>query len=107
MQAIFNAPYLTGVNAIRRVLNEQGYDGVDALLAALPPSTEQLLHPEKLAAREPPIEVDAPDVLEALGEGWESLGADTIGEFLLATVLSPITGGGAAARAAGGWGGDG
>ena len=106
LQAIFNAPYLTGVSAIGAVLNADGYSGVDALLGALPPSTEQLLHPEKRAARELPVAVAAPDALAALGEDWAALGSDTVGEFILATALSPITGGGAASRAAAGWGGD-
>ena len=46
------------------------------------------------------------DRLPGLGEGWAALGSDTVGEFILATALSPITGGGAASRAAAGWGGD-
>ena len=104
LQAIFNAPYFTGVAAIAEVLGRQGQAGVNALLGDLPPSTEQLLHREKLEAREAPILVEAPDASEALGEDWTALGSDTIGEFMLRTMLSPVTGGGVASGAAAGWG---
>jgi hypothetical protein len=103
---IFNAPYLAGVIAISQVLTADGYDGVNALLAELPPSTELLLHAEKLASGEAPVLVADPDVLDELGEGWEELGSDTMGEFILRTVLEAQTGFGVAAQAGAGWGGD-
>ena len=106
LQAIFTAPYISGARVIAQVLQAEGLAGVDALLAEFPPSTEQLLHPDKLAAGEPPLDVDDPDVIGVLGEAWEPVGSDTLGEFMLRTLLGPATGADLATRAAAGWGGD-
>ena len=106
LQLIFTAPYTTGVRVVAQVLRDEGQAGVDALLIELPPSTEQLLHPDKRAADEQPIDVDAPDVSGVLGESWQALGSDTVGEFILRILLSPVTGGAVATQAAAGWGGD-
>ena len=106
LEAIFTAPYITGARVIARVLEAEGLAGVDALLAEFPPSTEQLLHPDKLAVREPPLDVDDPDVSSVLGSAWEPVGSDTLGEFVLRTLLGPATGSDLARQAAAGWGGD-
>ena len=106
LEAIFTAPYITGARVIARVLEVEGLAGVDALLTEFPPSTEQLLHPDKLAAGEPPLAVDDPDVSGVLGPAWEPVGSDTLGEFVLRTLLGPATGTDLATRAAAGWGGD-
>ena len=106
LEAIFTAPYITGARVIARVLEAEGLAGVDALLAEFPPSTEQLLHPDKLAAGEPPLAVDDPDVSGVLGSAWEAVGSDTLGEFVLRTLLGPATGTDLARQAAAGWGGD-
>jgi len=59
-----------------------------------------------LAAREPPIEVDAPDLEMALGAGWTWLGSDTLGEFVLRATLQEGIGRANATQAGAGWGGD-
>ena len=104
LQVIFSAPYLNGVNAIQAVLAREGQAGVDALLAELPPSTELLLHPQKLALGEAPLAVEAPEVGEALGEGWTVLGTTTWGEFQLRTMLAGRVAGGSAGGGGGGLG---
>jgi hypothetical protein len=106
LQTIFTAPYTTGARVIAQVLRSDGQAGVDALLAEFPPSTEQLLHPDKLAAGERPLAVDDPDVAGVLGAAWAPVGSDTLGEFVLRTLLGPATGDADARRAAAGWGGD-
>ena len=70
LRRIFDAPYIDGVSAVTSIIAEGGPNAVDPYLLDPPASTEQLLHPDKLAAREPPIEVDAPDLEMALGAGW-------------------------------------
>jgi hypothetical protein len=100
-------PYTQGVNlALAAFTQGGGYAGVDALFANPPASTEQVLHPEKLEAREAPVAVTFPDDLAApLGDGWKVSLQDTLGELLLGIVLKE---GGAEATldAAAGWGGD-
>ena len=106
LRMIFTAPYITGARVVAQVLRDEGQAGVDALLLDLPPSTEQLLHPDKRAADEQPLDVDAPDVSGVLGESWQAVGSDTVGEFILRILLSPAAGGAVATQAAAGWGGD-
>lgn len=106
LQAIFNAPYQDGLQAIMRVQSAEGLRGIDALLRNPPPSTEQLLHPDKLASAEPPLVLPDPDLVAALGPSWQADGSDTLGEFFLRVFLRDEIGAVEAARAAAGWGGD-
>jgi hypothetical protein len=100
-------PYTQGLTiALTAFTQGGGFAGVDALYADPPASTEQVLHPEKLEAREAPVAVTFPDDLAArLGDGWKVSMQDTFGELLLGIVLKE---GGADAPldAAAGWGGD-
>jgi hypothetical protein len=85
-----------------------GWKAVDALFAAPPVSTEQVLHPEKLAAREAPVPVTLPaDLASKIGPGWTADPDDTIGEFQLREWLTALGVAQAqAGTAAAGWGGD-
>lgn len=87
-----------------------GWADVDAAFSNPPASTEQIIHPEKYAADEAPVEVDLPaDLAARLGSGWALTLEDTLGELRLRTWLrtagdrepkeSPDT-------SAEGWGGD-
>jgi len=85
-----------------------GYAAIDAALEDPPLSTEQILHPEKYIGpeRDEPTEVRNPDVINDLGDGWEVLDSDALGEWDLRMMLTengidPTT----AATAAEGWGG--
>jgi len=99
-------PYTSGLAMSLAAFTSGGFDGVNAIYANPPDSTEQLLHTDKLAARETPIAVTFPDDLASrLGTGWKISMQDTLGEFLLGVVLGE---GGApdSTEAAAGWGGD-
>ena len=106
LRLIFNAPYLDGLNAVSQIVLNNGPNAIDIHLANPPASTEQLLHLDKLAAAERPIEVPDPDVAEALGSDWVLQGTDTIGEFVIRGILAETIGAGDGIRAAAGWGGD-
>jgi hypothetical protein len=86
------------------VLGEQlsgGWEAVDAAFADPPDSTEQILHADKWASREAPIEVDLPDDLAAsMGDGWSITLEDTMGEHQTGIWLGDDL------DAAAGWGGD-
>lgn len=99
------APYVDGVELVRWLLSRGGWELVNAVWRHPPETTEQLLHPDKLLAREPaefvPVPVPPPDPgLTALVQ------RDVVGEqslrVLLAEWLSPAE----AANRAAGWGGD-
>ena len=105
-------PYLDGNPFDESLIAGGGYAAVNDAFARPPVSTEQILHPEKYAAREAPIVVKVPTGLAAqlnahLGAGWSQAGEDTLGEFVLRLWL--IQGGvptATAGQAAAGWGGD-
>ncbi len=80
---------------------------VDYLYTHPPVSTEQILHPEKLAnGDDPPIDVD-PKFLEPItSSGWENIWENTLGEFLIRTLMEENLRITEAHRAAEGWGGD-
>jgi hypothetical protein len=109
-------PYFDGMQAIHRVQRAGGWAAVNELWRNPPTSTEQLLHPEKLAAgrRDEPVKVAVPDLSASLGPGYASACENTLGEFETEILLeqTPTPCGGAAAcverarRAAAGWGGD-
>jgi hypothetical protein len=100
-------PYTQGLQLALGAFQQGGYAGVDQLFANPPDTTEQLLHPEKLAAREPGVAVTFPkDLAGSLGDGWTVALQDTLGEYQLSVLLGDAAGAQAPADAAAGWGGD-
>jgi hypothetical protein len=101
-------PYTSGLTMTLGAFQQAGgYNGVDGLFANPPDTTEQVMHPEKLAAREPAVPVAFPDDFAgSLGEGWTIALQDTLGEFQLQTLLSDAAQSADANTAATGWGGD-
>lgn len=105
LQASLSAPYSDGFAFVQRLRIAGGWAAVDAALRAPPASTEQILHPDKYAAREPPIPVPAP-TFAAVGPGFRAVLDDVIGEQGLRLMLEEWTGTAIAERGAAGWGGD-
>lgn len=112
-------PYLAGEAFVQALRDEGGWKAVDAAYANLPQSTEQIMHPEKYLAGEAPVDVQIPDLAAALGEGWEFVVDDTMGELNIALLLADLEPGEGissfsgqmdlpvpALNAAAGWGGD-
>ena len=102
-------PYTSGLTMVSSAQAKGGWTAVDALYGKPPASTEQVLHPDKYAAGEPPIAVTFPkDLAARLGTGWTVAMEDTLGEFELsvwlktAGNLDPAT----VSTASTGWGGD-
>ncbi len=73
-----------------------GADDVAAferLYADPPVSTEQVLHPEKFpldGPRDYPHKIAAPDVASILGDGWESVAEDDMGELMIGVLLTQL-----------------
>lgn len=91
-------PYLVGRDFAVALWRQRGWDGVKAAWQQPPDSTEQVLHPDKFLAREPPQRLDvtyAPPRSRLLTEG-------VLGELLTRTLLGEE----ASNDAAAGWGGD-
>jgi hypothetical protein len=101
-------PYTDGYAFVTGLLATGGFAAVDAAFGRPPDSTEQVLHPDKYRAAEPPDPVTLPKTLAAtLGRGWAVTAQDTLGELMLRTWLTESgVSGTTAATAAAGWGGD-
>jgi hypothetical protein len=103
-------PYTSGLQMDFAAYGQAGgFSGVDALFGNPPDSTEQVLHPDKLASREAPVKVAFPsDLADRLGKGWSVPLQDTMGEYLLEILLRDAGGVDSATstQAAAGWGGD-
>jgi hypothetical protein len=99
------APYADGLafaNALRR---RGGFAAVDEAWRAPPVSTEQLLHPEKFLAREPPLVVPRPSAPAHAVELVERY-RDVMGEQTLRILFEEWLPARTAATAASDWGGD-
>jgi hypothetical protein len=98
-------PYIAGLRLCVERMRAGGHGAIDALLAEAPASTEQVLHPDKLAAREAPVEV--PTAVPApLAASFELAYHDVLGEFGTRLVVADAVGEARAEAAAQGWGGD-
>jgi hypothetical protein len=75
-------PYQEGLSFVSRLQTAQGWDAVNAALQNPPPSTEQILHPEKYTTHEAPVDVQLTDPTADLGGGgWKQTYLDTFGEL--------------------------
>ena len=117
-------PYLTGLLFVESVHRTQPWAKIDDIFKSPPESTEQVMHPEKYAAKEHPTKI-TPTPIAALGARKE-VRRDVFGELVMkilfatappppATAVSKKAGSGAtldvdvqalAEKAAAGWGGD-
>jgi hypothetical protein len=101
----FDFAYVRGLEFVA-ILQEGGWDAVDAAYADPPQSTEQILHPEKYLSRDEPQIVALPPLTDTLGAGWHLVRADTLGEFQTGLYLAQRLGQGIVDRASQGWDGD-
>ena len=107
VQRAYGFPYQDGANFVISLYQGQGgWDAINMAFANPPGSTEHILHPEKYLAGNEPIVVDLPDLLPTLGEDWELVVRDTLGEFYLRSYLEMGMAREQALAAAEGWGGD-
>lgn len=75
-------PYDEGMTFATELQKNGGWDAVNEALQNPPPSTEQIIHPEKYTAHEPPIDVELADPTADLGGGgWQQVYKDTFGEL--------------------------
>lgn len=111
LQEDFLFPYLQGRLFVQNFWEQDQWDAIAALYQDPPVSTEQILHPEKYP-QDTPLSVDLPDLAGILGDGWEEIDRDVMGEWytylILARGVSPETriDDAQASQAADGWGGD-
>jgi hypothetical protein len=104
--------YDQGKNFVEELYEAGGWNRVNRAYAALPETTEQILHPSKYLQGEPPVFLDHPDLSPVFAYEWDLIRRDSLGEWesylLLAyndypAARQPET---EAATAAEGWGAD-
>jgi hypothetical protein len=100
----FVSPYLTGQAFVRALLAGGGQEALDAAFRDPPRSTEQILHPEKYGLDEPQ-RVQVADIEVELGEDWDDLDVQDVGEAWLLRLLDLELPSSDATDAAAGWDG--
>ena len=104
-------PYEAGYTFVDYLYQRGGWNAINAAYNSPPVSTEQILHPEKYPD-DRPIEVPIPDLTPILGDDWEEIDRNVMGEWYIYLILAhglsdkfriseTI-----AEEAAAGWGGD-
>ena len=100
-------PYSEGQSLVTALRLQGQWKALDNAYRNPPVSTEQVLHPTKYFQGEAPTVVTLPELASALGQGWEEVYTDVMGEFSLKSYLETRTSRDTARRASTGWGGDG
>ncbi|MHC4847779.1 MAG: hypothetical protein ACYTEG_04915, partial [Planctomycetota bacterium] len=99
--------YFIGQAFAAHVYEQGGWPALDKAYDNPPVSTEQILHPEKYLGPkfDTPTRIEGGDPAAALGEGWKTVYANTMGEFLLRVHLTEFLGRKRATEVAAGWDG--
>ena len=104
--AQFNFPYENGLEFVRTIYDQSGWEGVDRLWADPPLSTEQILHPDRYLQGDRPQAIGIEPLDSVLDPAWELIRDDVMGEFYLRQFLGQQLDAAAVDIAALGWGGD-
>jgi len=100
------APYVDGFALVQEMRRRGAWPAVDEVWQAMPETTEQLLHVDKLLAREPAEVVASPSLGALAKQGYRPILEDVLGEQGLRIWLEDSASRGEARAAAAGWGGD-
>lgn len=82
---ILLSPYIQGMLFVQDAEMYGGLERRNQLFGKLPESTEQILHPKKyFDSYDKPTQVNLPDLLPILGEGWKKVYSNVFGEIGIA-----------------------
>jgi hypothetical protein len=99
-------PYEEGAAFVQALYQRGGFKAIDEALREPPRTTEQIIHPEKYQLGELPRPAPLPDLADALGGSWRTLGRGVLGERDLRVLIEHFANRPDAAVAAAGWDGD-
>jgi hypothetical protein len=101
-------PYTAGEYFVIYLYIEGNYSWakVNEAYSNPPTSSEQVMHPEKYLAGESPIPITLPDLAPALGDTWQEIDQDVLGEVGFLVWLIDKVEDQAAIDGAAGWDGD-
>ena len=94
--------YRYGVEFVKTVHQQGGWNAVNQAYTNLPNTTEQILHPEKYLSQENALSVKAPTVTH----DWTLTKTDSLGEYFIYVMLDHWISAEEAQTASTGWGGD-
>lgn len=106
LQAELTMPYLEGMNFVAALVNDGGWEAVNAAFAAPPTATAHILNPDLYLDGWQPVAVTAQPLDSLLGEDWTFILESTLGQFYLREYLAARIGNNSASSAASGWAGD-
>ncbi len=107
----FLFPYNQGLDFVTSLHDQGGFAAVDQAYLNPPVSTEQIMHPERYP-QDKPVKIELDDFTHVLGNGWEEIERNALGEWYTYLLLAkPLSTSWAlpereASAAAEGWGGD-
>ncbi|MGB2590599.1 MAG: hypothetical protein WBG02_09175 [Candidatus Acidiferrum sp.] len=99
-------PYFSGLTFSAAILRTSHWDGVNAVFANPPISTQQIMHPALYKEGKAPASVALPALDKLLGPDWTRIDENAMGEFGWKEILKQFLEEETAAPIAAGWDGD-
>ena len=99
-------PYFGGLTFSAAILKSGGWNGLSAVFAKPPVSTQQIMHPALYKSGRVPAAVTIPSLEKLLGPDWVKLDENAMGEFGWKEILKQFLGEQIATPAAATWSGD-
>jgi len=99
-------PYFGGLTFSTAILKSAGWNGLSAVFAKPPISTQQIMHPALYKSGKTPAAVAIPSFQKLLGPDWTKMDENVMGEFGWVEVLKQFLGEKIAKPLAAAWDGD-
>jgi hypothetical protein len=99
-------PYTYGTQFVLGLFFQGGWAAVNQANSYPPQSTEQVMHLDKYIGKDEPQSLELPNLASILGDDWEQVDRDVMGELVTMLYLGEQLDEGQAAKAAEGWDGD-
>jgi hypothetical protein len=99
-------PYFGGLTFSAAILKPAGWNGLSAVFAKPPLSTQQIMHPALYKSGQVPAQVTIPSVEKLLGPEWTKIDENVMGEFGWKEILKQFLGEERATPLAAAWGAD-
>jgi len=99
-------PYFGGLTFSTAILKPSGWNGLSAVFAKPPASTQQIMHPDVYKSGRVPVAVAIPSFQELVGADWTKIDENVMGEFGWMEILKQFLGEKTAKPLAAAWDGD-
>lgn len=99
-------PYFGGLKFSAAILKPGGWNGLSAVFAKPPLSTQQIMHPALYKLEKAPAQITIPSIEKLLGPDWTKIDENVMGEFGWKEILKQFLGEQRAALPATAWEGD-